>query len=231
MASEPSSPINRPYRVPDCDLDPEDPFHTLLLNNPDLPRARYGIGDNGPGVTKCWYKSWEGRVVDFNFDKDQWPLPRGPGGRTEGTIMIQTIDKRAISMLKREFPDLNLHFLHQHAARLETPMPLTNMTSQTPLIRLLSPDKEDSDDLFGLHFDGCCSPSFTLDGQNVRKGSRDMPFSFCHGDQAGARLKYRTELFVRFGPAWYRSSTRISCCMLSPTLCMLLLRLTHMASN
>jgi hypothetical protein len=45
MTSESSSSIDGPYHVPDRDLDPDDPFYTLLLSNPDLPRVRYGLED------------------------------------------------------------------------------------------------------------------------------------------------------------------------------------------
>jgi hypothetical protein len=133
-------------------------------------------------------------------------------------------------MLAREFPDLDLHFLHQHGACLETPQPLTNLSSRPIINKPLSPQTEDSNKPFGFHFDGYCSPTFTVGGQDSTRSSRDAPFSFCYRDQVRDRLKYRTETFVRYGPVWYRSSTRISCCMLSPNLCMSRLRLMHMAS-
>lgn len=120
-------------------------------------------------------------------------------------------------MLIQTFPHLSIHFLHQHAARSEMP----NASESGPILaRQLSSQMENSDEPAGLHFDGYCSPLITQAEQETTGGSSIAPLAFTNKGQVWAGQKYRTDVFVKRDSAWYRASTRISCCMLRRGLCM-----------
>ncbi|GAB7328049.1 hypothetical protein MBLNU13_g00094t1 [Cladosporium sp. NU13] len=82
---------------------------------------------------------------------------------------------------------------------------------------------EDSDSPAGLHFDGYCSPLATQAEQDNTGGSSIGPLAFTRKGQVWAGQKYRTDVFVKRDLAWYRASTRISCCMLRPGLYLVLI--------
>jgi len=204
MASETSSLDDRPYQTPDQEWDPEDPFRVLQLSDRDLPSPR-----NGPLNTECWYRPWDGTSEKLIPGSIDW-LHRCGGD--DGIIVIREVNEKTISMLIQAFPHLDLHFLHQHAARLDIPQSFELAPLHEIRIRQLSPQTEDSETPSGIHFDGYCSTS-------TMHAEANAPISFVPKGQVWAGQKYRTELFVRCRSAWYRASTRISCCMLRPELC------------
>jgi hypothetical protein len=116
--------------------------------------------------------------------------------------------------LAKAIPGLDLHFLHQHATRLEIPQightDHFHMEQLTPYERIYESP-------YGSHFDGYCTIDSTSD---ISKGEARLALSFTCISETFNR-DYRTETFVRHDATWYRASTRISCCMLRPDLCKL----------
>jgi hypothetical protein len=207
MAPNTSSPVGRPYHTPGHDSDLDDPFYSLLLSDSDTPKYR-DCSQN----SKYYYRRWEGLTSQFDLEDFARLLQGQFSDCKEGVVIIEDIDKKAISALGKAIPDIDLYFLHQHATRLETPqIGLTeyfHMEQLTPYAKTSKPP-------YGSHFDGCC----TLDSSpNIVKGELRLALSFACISESSNR-DYRTETFVRHDGTWYRASTRISCCMLRPGLC------------
>lgn len=207
MASDHStSLIDRLVRVPDQDLDPEDPFRSLLLNNPVLPRCR-----DRSRRSKYYYSP----TKDYS-----WPVDLETVGQLiqdkdeEGIIIIEDIDDQTILALKRSCPDLDLAFLHQHAARLEISQTFFDEISKDFVVKFLTRYAAEPQSSHGVHFDGHCFLSIH-ERDAVSLESANLAFSF--DDQTGSlNGDYRTEIFVKHGTTWHRASTRVSCCVLTP---------------
>lgn len=211
----------RPYYIPDEDLDPADPFYELFLSKPHLPRSCYRSNH-----TKCWYNPWElERRADNPYNGLEFLLRQtGSGRRREqssvGVVIIEEIENEAISNLKKQFPDLDLEFILEHVIRIVTPKSLA--PKGTRAVQSFDGEGESYDDksvtTYGSHFDGPVSP---LTADDIPEGA--VP---SNGMAKGAltymiasHSKYRLEAFDSDGSGWLRTSTRISCCALKPNLC------------
>lgn len=218
----------RPYNIPDGDLDPEDPFYSLFLKNPDLPRLRYH-----PTHTRCWYNPWESEHRDYHTSNGLEQLLEQSGMDTHqeqsfvGIILIEEIDNLAISILKRMFPDLDLEFILEHVIRIiapNSPSPKgTRMTKWLDGGDEIYTDKSEA--TFGSHFDGFLSQVdlLTGDGHDVKSSNGGTKVSVTFHENRSSHLllysRYRQETFISDGSTWNRTSTRISCCALRPGIC------------
>lgn len=213
MALDSSLPTDTHHNL-DQDKGSEDPFRHILSKDPGLPKFL-----DHSEKSKYWLTSWEGSarsldLVGLNILIDSYfhqPL--------EGIIMIEEIGIKAIAMLKKTFPDLDLHFLHRHVARSETANHSQLKAAHDIRIHALLFRQGDPDVSPGLHFDAHCFPSvLDDDGHDASKGSTDLGFSFVESPTLFGR-GYRNETLVMRDATWHRASIRISCYMLSPVLC------------
>lgn len=113
MASEPPLPAHTCHALPE-DSESEDPFRSILLEHPNLPNFL-----DHSKETKYWSKPWEGSIKTLNISGLNVLLGGHVSIPKEGGIMIEEIGRKAVIALKRTFPGLDLHFLHQHVARSE----------------------------------------------------------------------------------------------------------------
>lgn len=90
----------------------QDPFRHILSNDPSLPKF-LDHAEKG----KYWHKPWEGFVSMLNLVNLNMIINSRRDGFLEGIIMIEEIGIEAISVFKKAFPDLDLHFIHRHMAR------------------------------------------------------------------------------------------------------------------
>ena len=188
----------------------EDPFRPIWWENPNLPRFL----DNLEKST-YWYKPWEGPVEKLDLFGFRFLL----GGQAKGVIMIEEVGNKAVSMLKRAFPDLDLAFVHRHVARSVSDDVGATFSSVAHdiEIRSFSVSRGESESPFGLHFDGHCVPSTIGNIRDLSNDSTDLAFSFME-----SRISfrgYRNETLVKHGETWRIASTRISCCLLKSDLC------------
>jgi hypothetical protein len=224
MPPEPDSPTDIPSRIPDGDLNPQDPFYKLLLTNSDLPRLRCS-----PQTTKYKIKHWEGSSELVEFDSVLAWLHCDFAQSTGGVIIVEEIDDRMIFVLEDMFNGVDhacLRFLHQHAARLDTTQH-HGADSESYQINRISTEVEDKDRRpYGFHFDGICCPILSNFSNVAPGGDLKAALSF-NSDHVLPGQRYRTEAIISGGSSWRRASTRISCCKLRPNLCMMSFEYRH----
>jgi hypothetical protein len=212
-----TNPSNRPDRDP----DPLDPFHSLLLANPELPRTQYG-----PRNTKFWLDRSNGyRAFDSEISREEFEIAHhsdvSDPSLFSGVLMIEDIDRKAVSTLIDAFPDLELLFLHQHVAKLQDMAAIQAETAALEKSVDLGPpvNLKDSRISVGMHLDIVCSPrvlrSESGDREDLENGTRAASEITIAQSRS-----YRTEEFIGDGSTWRKASTRISCGMLTPELCM-----------
>lgn len=217
MALDSSLPADTQHNL-DQDEGSEDPFRHILSKDPSLPKFL-----DHSEESKYWHKPWEGSVSMLGlYGLEMVINSRRDAQRAalEGIIMIEEIGIEAISMLKKAFPDLDLHFIHRHVARSD-PAEIGQLKIAHDIrIQMLLLRNGEPDYSSGLHFDGHCFRS-TIDDRHrhdASKGNTDLGFSFVDPLTMVGR-GYRNEVLVERDATWHRASTRISCCMLSPGLC------------
>lgn len=197
------------------ELDPQDPFYSLLLDSPRLPKLRLV-----PQNTKYWYYGLEGpgeQISDVNIAR----VIRSTLPNRDGVLMIEDIDDNTISLLKHTFSGLDLLFLHQHVVRSEDlQAPPSKIIGGRSVVNLSShattPETTD-----GIHYDIFCAPRvFTSKNGLVKSwGDAKLAFSIDRHGLSDNLHSYRIERFTSDGSKWKRASTRISCCVLKPGLC------------
>lgn len=203
------------YHVRDEDLSQEDPFRSLLLENPALPRCR-----DRTKKSACWYQSWRDRAVQLDNETLNQKL-RGELSDKEGIIMIEEIGDEIVSILTGAFPDLDLRSLHQHVARMDlSQASLAKGLNGNDVLEHLSPPYADSGPSHGSHFDGHFIPLESSNRPDVSKVASNPAISFTRYYVLGGS-DYRIETFVKHNAIWYRSGSRISCCLLRTNLCRL----------
>jgi hypothetical protein len=210
-------PTLRSFYRPDHDLDPLDPFYSLLLGNPDLPRLQCGLRN-----TRFWVDQSNGfRAFGSEIPRESFEdgLHSDPS-LLSGVLMIKDIDNEAIFTLIDAFPDLELLFLHQHVARFEDLQTLQDGNARfRDYVDLRPPaDLKVSRLLLGMHLDIHCSPRYLHSGSDYYRGPEGSARAASE-ITIGQSMRYRIEGFISDGSTWRRSSTRISCCMLTPELC------------
>jgi hypothetical protein len=180
--------------VPHRDLDP---FHSL--NNQHLPRANCNLR-----TAQCWHKPWGSPAQPINHGELKTGLPS-----MEGIIIVEEINSETIFLLIGAFPDLDLHFLHQHVARADMPQDPGLIEVQESAQGVGASHTSN-----GLHFDGYGVTSISDLGPEGSEGSK-MAISFME-TLPGAHGAYRREAFGKHDATLRRESTRISCCQLRP---------------
>lgn len=189
----------------------DDPFRPILSEDPNLPKF---LDDSEKST--YWYKPWEGPVEELELIQFYLLLRDGE----KGVFMIEEVGNKAVSMLTRAFPDLDLAFIHRHMARSVTDDVRGKFIRVAHDIQVqpLSINRREPECSSGLHFDGHCVPSTVGGIHSLSNGSTDLAFSFM-GSPFAFSGGYRNETLVKHGETWHRASTRISCCLLEPDLC------------
>jgi hypothetical protein len=150
-------PTLRSFYIPDHDLDPLDPFYSLLLVNPDLPRLPCSVRN-----TRFWFDQSNGfRAFGSETPRESFQDAfHSDPSLLSGVLMIEDIDNEAILTLLEAFPNLELLFLHQHVARFEDIHTLRDgKTGSRDAVDLRPPaDLKVSRISLGMHLDSYCSP-------------------------------------------------------------------------
>jgi hypothetical protein len=202
------------YRIL-SDSESQDPFRPILLEDPSLPE----IVDRSES-SKYWFKSWEDSILTKDLHEFKILLATHLVRPREGIIMIEEAGSKAVSLLERAFPDLDLGFVYRHVARAVPGNAQATQINVAHDIRIqpIYSDEEAPEHSSGLHFDGHCSPSTIGNEHDASNGSTDLALTFAEPLVTLSR-GYRADMLVERGGTWYKGSTRISCCVLGPDLC------------